>query len=112
MPSSKSRTNIESVRYKDFVLVDADELMHALADKYYKHFEIAALRHKQDSALIYLEKRAALDTTRTSWQFLAGYYAYYLRSLAHGEHAKFILLNMLGTLYTVTGRYAESKAAL
>lgn len=98
------------------------ELMHALADRYYKHFEIAALRHKQDSALIYLEKRAALDTTRTSWQFLAGYYAYYLndfekaehyylRSLTHGEHAKFILLNMLGTLYTVTGRYAESEAA-
>ena len=101
-----------------------NDRMLVLADRYFKSFEIAALRHNQDSALLYLERRVALDTTNVSWLVETADYAttqqkfqqaesYYLKALdicqRNNDIGMTAILINLGNLYIITGRYDESE---
>ena len=47
-----------------------------IAKRLYAMYEIKAAQFENDSAAIYLEKRAALDTTNYEWQYVVGNYFY------------------------------------
>lgn len=72
-----------------------------LAQDYYNKHSILLNSYQNDSAALFLERRALLDTTRVEWMLQAGlfinnYLADYKRALGHYRHARSISANLFG----------------